>query len=311
MQIETFKVFRDLVETSSFSKAAVMNAITQSAVSQQIRALETRFGVVLIDRGRRHFALTPEGAVFLDASKDVLRIYNSLGDRLKELLDVVAGEIKLASIFSIGLHELPPVLKAFRGAYPDVEVEVEYRRSSEVYGLVVGGEVDMGLVSYPVKRNGIQIEPFMKDRLVVICHPGHELAKKRRVNLKDLEGQRFIGFEPDLPTRKAIDRQFREGGVTIQQVMEFDNIETVKRAVEIETGVSIVPGTTVEEEVDDRNLVAIPIEDPEMWRPLGILLKRNRTRSPALKRLVSLLKEAHGRPGSVAPATEMGELEVE
>jgi DNA-binding transcriptional LysR family regulator len=300
MQVETFKVYCDLVETCSFSKAAVLNGITQSAVSQQIRALEIRFGVTLIDRGRRHFALTPEGEAFLESSRDIMAIYNNLGDRLHELQDVIAGDIKIAAIYSIGLHELPPFLKDFRKQYPEVDVHVDYMRSAQVYTAVSEGQVDMGLASYPAKRNGLQIEPFMQDRLMLICHPDHPLAHRKHIKLEDISGEKFISFEPDLPTRKVIDRYLRERGVAITLVMEFDNIETVKRAVEIENGISIVPSSTVTEEVSGGTLAAVEIREPQMWRPLGILLKRNRSRSPALKKLVAML-QANPNNGEAQP----------
>jgi len=168
MQIETFKIFCDLADTRSFSKAASNNAITQSAVSQQIRSLEARFKVTLIDRGRRNFSLTAEGKAFLDASKDILNIYDHLGDRLRALHNVVAGELHIAAIYSIGLHDLPPYLKAFRARYPDVEVYVEYHRSAQIYSEVLNGDVDLGFVSFPAPRKGVRIEPFLEDRLVFI-----------------------------------------------------------------------------------------------------------------------------------------------
>lgn len=290
MYIETFKVFCDLAETGSFSKAAVLNSITQSAVSQQVRALETKFQVTLVERGRRNFALTPEGSAFLEASREILEVYNNLDRRLHELRDVVAGELRIASIYSIGLHELPPRLKAFREKFPNVEVHVEYRRSQQVYAQVLAGDVDLGLVAYPVKRNGLQSDIFSEDRLVVICHPNHPLAQRERLQLQELHGEKFISFEPDLPTRKVIDRHLRDHSVEIDHAMEFDNIETVKRAVEVESGVSIVPSNTVRQEVESGLLAAVEIEGSRMSRPLGVLTKRNRPRSPAHKEFVEALK---------------------
>jgi DNA-binding transcriptional LysR family regulator len=290
MYIDTFKVFCDLAETGSFSKAAVVNSITQSAVSQQIRALENKFQVTLVERGRRNFALTPEGCAFLAASREILEVYNNLDNRLHELRDVVAGELRIASIYSIGLHELPPCLKAFRDKFPQVEVHVEYRRSPQVYAQVAAGEVDMGLVAYPVKRSGLHAEIFSEDRLVLICHPNHPLASRKRIDLSELAGEKFIAFEPDLPTRKVIDRHLREHSVEIDHAMEFDNIETVKRAVEIESGVSIVPRNTVRQEVESGALRTVEIEGKKMSRPLGVLTKRNRARSPAHKEFVAALK---------------------
>ena len=291
MYIETFKVFCDLAETASFSKAALLNSITQSAVSQQIRVLENKFQVTLVERGRRNFALTTEGNAFLQASREIIGIYNDLDHRLHAFRNVIAGELRLASIYSIGLHELPPHLKTFREKFPEVEVHVEYRRSQQVYSQVLSGEVDLGLVAYPVKRNGLQVDIFSEDRLVLICHPNHRLASRERIKLHELTGEKFIAFEPDLPTRKVIDRHLRGHSVEIDHAMEFDNIETVKRAVEVESGVSIVPAITVRQEVEGRLLCAIEIEEPRMSRPLGVLTKRNRARSPAHKEFVDALKE--------------------
>jgi LysR family transcriptional regulator, transcriptional activator of the cysJI operon len=291
MQIETFKIFRDLAETGSFSRAAITNGITQSAVSQQIRALEQRFQVSLIERGRRAFALTAEGEAFLGASKEIVDVYEHLDDRLKSLSNTVEGELTIGVIYSIGLHELPPYIKAFKAAHPAVEVHVEYRRSWELYGAVMEGEVEIGLVCYPAKKKGLQILPFLNDRLVMICHPDHPLAKRTTINLRDLEGERFISFEPDQPTRKVIDRALRDQGVQIRHAIEFDNVETVKRAVEIENGISIVPSCTVRQEVESGALAAVEIADPHMSRPLGVLLKRDRARSPVVREFLALLQK--------------------
>ena len=290
MQIETFKIFRDLAESGSFSRAAVSNGITQSAVSQQIRALEQRFQVSLIERGRRAFALTAEGEAFLGASREIVDVYEHLDDRLKSLSNVVEGQLRIGVIYSIGLHELPPYIKAFRAAHPAVDARVEYRRSWELYHAVTEGEVDIGLVCYPAKKKGLQIIPFLNDRLVMICHPNHPLAGRETVKLSDMEGERFISFEPDQPTRKVIDRAFRDQGIHIHHAIEFDSIETVKRAVEIENGISIVPSRTVLQEVENGALRAVAITEPHMCRPLGILLKRDRGPSPAVREFVAMLQ---------------------
>ena len=204
---------------------------------------------------------------------------------------MVAGELKIATVYSIGLHELPPFLKKFRALYPDVEVKIDYRRSAQVYTEVLEGDADLGLVAFPAKRTGLVVEDFWRDKLVLICHPEHPLAERKRVRLKDLQGEKFISFEPDLPTRKVIDRLLREQGVEIEHTMEFDNIETVKRAVEIENGISIVPQTSVADEARNGSLVPVEVESFDMWRPLGVIYRRHRAISPAQKQFVTLLKE--------------------
>ncbi len=290
MQIESLKVYCDLAETESFTKSAQINGVTQSAVSQQISALERHFKSILIERSKKKFRLTREGQLLYDYSKQILQIYESLHSRLQELKDIVSGTIRVSTIYSIGLHDLPPYLKKFLKAYPTVNVHVEYRRANQVYEDVLGNVVDIGLVAYPIKESRLEIVPLRKEPMVLICHPSHPLAKSKAVRLSALAGQKFIGFEPDIPTRKAIDRALRDNLVEVQHVMEFDNIETVKRAVEIEAGISIVPAQTVAQEVAKQTLAAVPLEGVDLTRPLAAIYKRNKVLSPAMKQFLSILK---------------------
>src|SRR5687767_8957036 len=204
MQIESLKVFCDLAETESFTKAAQINQITQSAVSQQISSLERTFKSLLIERSKKKFRLTREGEILYDYSKQVIQIYDSLHHRLQEIKDIISGTIRVATIYSIGLHDLPPYLKKFLKAFPTVNVHVEYRRANQVYEDVLGNVVDVGLVAYPAKDPKLEVIPLRKETLVLISHPSHPLAKHKTIKLAQLAGQKFIGFEPDIPTRKAI-----------------------------------------------------------------------------------------------------------
>jgi DNA-binding transcriptional LysR family regulator len=291
MQIESLKVFCDLAETESFTKAAQINDVTQSAVSQQISSLERLFKALLIERSKKQFRLTREGQVLYDYSKQVVQTYNSLQNKLQEIKDIISGTIRVATIYSIGLHELPPYLKQFLKAYPTVNVHVEYRRANQVYEDVIGNVVDMGLVAYPTRDSKLETVPLRKDPLVLICHPQHPLAKNKSLKMKALAGQKFIGFEPDIPTRRALDRLLKDRSVHVQHVMEFDNIETVKRAVEIDAGVAIVPKETVIQEVAKQTLAQLTFDDGDFYRPLAAIYKKNKSLSPAMKQFIETLKE--------------------
>jgi len=291
MQIESLKVFCDLAETESFTKAAQINAVTQSAVSQQISSLERTFKSLLIERSKKKFRLTREGQVLYDYSKQIIQTYESLHSKLQDLKDIISGTIRVATIYSIGLHDLPPYIKKFMKSYPTVNVHVEYRRVNQVYEDVMSNIVDMGLVAYPQKDSKLEIIPLRKEPLVLICHPQHPFAKQKNLKLKALSGQKIIGFEPDIPTRKALDKIFREYGVEAKLVMEFDNVETVKRAVEIDAGISIVPIGTVTQEINKNTLAAVEIEDGEFFRPLAAIYKKNKVLSPAMKQFLSILKD--------------------
>jgi DNA-binding transcriptional LysR family regulator len=297
MQIENFKIFADLVETKSFSKAAKLNGITQSAVSQQARSMERQLKALLIDRSQKQFQLTREGTRVYDASKEILHAFEKLECELLELKKVVSGTIRISTIYSIGLHELPPFIKRFLQAYPSVNCRVEYRRSNLVYEDILHNSVDFGLVAFPIKSRQIEVVPFRNDRLVLITHPQHALAKAVEIDVKALAGHKFIGFDPDIPTRKAVDLILRENKLEIDTVMEFDNIETVKRAVEIDAGVAVVPQATVKQEVKQGTLKAVLFKGKEFSRPLAIIHRKGRVLTPAMKKFIATLTEDHGDEG--------------
>ncbi|MBI5799856.1 MAG: LysR family transcriptional regulator [Verrucomicrobia bacterium] len=292
MQLSSLKVFCDLSETESFTKAAQINGVTQSAVSQQISALERQFKAQLIERSKKKFRLTREGDILYDYSKRICHAYDELENKLAESRDIVSGTIRVATIYSIGLHDLPPYMKKFLKGFPTVKIHVEYRRANQVYDDVLGNAVDLGLVAYPAKDPRLDIVPLRKDRMVLVCHPQHTFARLKSIPISALAGQKFISFEPDIPTRKAIDRIFKEHNISVQTVMEFDNVETVKRAVEIDAGVSILPQATIAQEVSKATLVQVPFEGEEFHRPLAALIKKNKVLSPAMKQFLAIVKEA-------------------
>ncbi len=292
MQIESLKVYCDLAETESFTKAAQINGVTQSAVSQQISSLERQFKSMLIERSKKKFRLTREGQVLYEYSKQIIQTYDLLHSKIQEIKDIISGTIRVSTIYSIGLHDLPPYIKRFMKSYPTVNVHVEYRRSNQVYDDVLSNVVDMGLVAYPNKDARLEVVPLRKDRLVLICHPQHALAKAKSIKLAALSGQKFIGFEPDIPTRKAIDKILKDRNIDVLNVMEFDNVETVKRAVEIDAGISIVPLGTVAQEVAKQTLAQVQLEDGEFFRPLAAIYKKNKVLSPAMKQFLAIVKES-------------------
>jgi LysR family transcriptional regulator, transcriptional activator of the cysJI operon len=291
MQVESLKVFCDVVESQSFSKAAVLNFISQSAVSQQIRSLEEKFDQKLVERGKRNLAPTQAGTLLYETAKEVLARIEALEGRLQKISRSVSGTVRLATIYSVGLHELHPYLTEFMRRYPGVQVRVEYNRSNRIYDAVAGNAADIGIVAYPARRSGVDILPFKSDELVLVCPPGHPLTGFPRVDLRKLTGTAFIAFDRDIPTRRAIDRILRDAGVKVTIAMEFDNIETIKRAIEIEAGVSILPRITVEREVALGTLATVPFVKPAHVRPLGILVKRGREVPTAIQRFLDVLLE--------------------
>lgn len=295
MQIETLKIFCDLVETQSFSQAAEVNFVTQSAVSQQVRALEEKFKRRLLERvrGRREISLTEAGEAFYQESRQVLAAYAGLEERIHTLTGTVGGTVRVATVYSIGLHELPPAVRRFMALYPKAKIDLEYSRTTRIVRDVLSGTVELGVVAFPEKRRGLEVVPLRGDRLVLICPPEHPLAKRTKVETSELHEQDFVLFESDIPTRRATDRILKSHGVTVHRVAEFDNIETIKRAVEVGFGLAIVPRPSVVDEQRSGQLAVVALAEPEWTRSVGVVYRSDRTLGMAARKFIELLpKEA-------------------
>ncbi len=292
MHIETLKVFCDLVDLESFSLAAERNFITQSAVSQQIRTLEEKFKRRLLERvrGRREVKLTPAGDVFYKESQHVLVAYDELQESLRGVVGKIGGTIKVATVYSVGLHELPSKVREFMTKFPTAKIDLEYSRTTRVVRDVLSGAVELGVVAFPEPRRGLTITPMPNNRLVLITPPDHKYAKRKKVKVNDLNGEPFVLFERDVPTRKAMDRILKENGVEVKKVAEFDNIETIKRAVEVGFGLAIVPETSVSEAKRTGTLSVVELAEKYWVRTVGVIYRSDRNLSLAAKKFVQLLE---------------------
>ena len=292
MQIETLKVFCDLVDLQSFSLAAERNFITQSAVSQQIRALEDKFKRRLLERvrGRREVKLTPAGEVFYREAKNVLASYDQLQESLRGLVGKIGGTVKVATVYSVGLHELPIKVGEFMTKFPAAKIDLEYSRTTRVVRDVLNGAIELGIVAFPEPRRGLTVTPMPENRLVLVCPNGHKFANRKQIKTKDLDGMDFVLFERDVPTRKATDKILKAHGVEVHKVAEFDNIETIKRAVEAGFGLAILPLPAVVEAERRAQLSIVKLVEKEWVRPIGIIHRSDRNLSLAAKKFVQLLE---------------------
>ncbi|MEO6052233.1 MAG: LysR family transcriptional regulator [Pyrinomonadaceae bacterium] len=293
MHIETLKVFCDLVDLESFSLAAERNFITQSAVSQQIRALEDKFKRRLLERirGRREVKLTPAGDVFYRESKNVLAAYEMLHENLRGVVGKIGGTIKVATVYSVGLHELPVKVREFMTKFPVAKIDLEYSRTTRVVRDVMNATVELGVIAFPEPKRGLTITPMTDNRLVLIAPPDHKFAGRKKVRVTDLEGQDFVHFERDVPTRKALDKIFKTNGVEVKKVAEFDNIETIKRAVEVGFGLAIVPEPAVIEAEKAGTLAVIQLAEKYWVRSVGVIQRSDKNLSLAAKKFVQLLSQ--------------------
>jgi DNA-binding transcriptional LysR family regulator len=291
VHIETLKIFCDLADSRSFSKTAEKHLLSQSAISQQLAQLELIHKCQLIARKKRPIELTTAGQAFYRAAKDILERYDQLRTELNALKTGVETRILVAAIFSIGMHSLPDYVKKFMMRWPNVNMQIEYFSPDKVYELVLNGEFDIGLVAIPRKDKRLDVYEFEEEPLVLVCSPKHPLAGESKADIQKLQFERFIAFERDVPTRIWIDNILSRYSTVVRPVMEFDNVETVKRAVEINAGVSILPQATVVQEAAGGTLKAIPFSNERFVRPTGIIVRKGRTLSQAARYLIDLLRK--------------------
>jgi DNA-binding transcriptional LysR family regulator len=290
MHLKSLNVFCDVVARRSFSRAAAENGISQSGVSQVVHQLERRLGVRLIDRSKRPFVLTSEGQTFYEGCREIVDRYSELESDVRSLHEQVAGRVVVASIYSAGLYQMNHCLKVFLTRYPRANVRLEYHHPDCVYDLVDSDRADLGLVSYPKGSRTVRTIPWLEEPMVLVCAASHRLARRGAIRLEELCGCDVVAFVRELKIRREIDRSLAAARADVRVVMEFDNIETIKRAIEIDAGVSLLPEPTVRREVATGTLHAVPIADRCLVRPLGILHRRGKPLGRTARRLVKLLQ---------------------
>jgi DNA-binding transcriptional LysR family regulator len=296
MQVETLKAFCDLVETRSFTRAAELNFVSQSAVSQQIRSLEQRFEQRLVERGGGlGVEPTAAGKLVYAESKAILARLRALEQRLRERTGAMSGTVRVATVYSVGLHALPPHVKTFLREHPQVQIQVEYSRTDRVVEACLSGDIDLGIVAFPTRRPKLEVIPLRDEELVLVVSPDHRLARRHGVPLAALRDEPFVAFDRSVPTRRYIERALRRHDVPVRIATEFDNIETIKRSVEAGLGVSILPEDTVKNEVRAGTLVALPVTDERLTRSVGIIHRRRRELEAPAKAFVELLVREMGR----------------
>ncbi|MBI5399656.1 LysR family transcriptional regulator [Candidatus Saganbacteria bacterium] len=290
MHIEDCKIWLDLVDTQSFSRCAELNFLTQPAISQKIKQLEKEFGAPLFMRRGKSFHLTAAGKLLQEESRKIFNGYQNLFSRINAMAGTVQGILKIATIYSIGLYELSDVIKKIIEKYPLVRLDIDFSHAAKIYQDLLDEKIDIGVVSYPKERGNVKKIIFHQDDLILVTHPKHPFAKVKKINIRKLNGLDFIGFEETVPTAQAIRDIFEKYNVQVKTKMAFDNIELIKRAIEINAGVSILPSITVKHEIEHRLLKGIGFANQRFLRPLGIITKKDRPLTTAAQKFIAELK---------------------
>ena len=301
MHVETLSIFCDVVRHQSFSRGAEASSVSQSAASQAVRQLEKQLGAQLIERSRRPWVLTPEGKIFFKGCQEIVERYHELEDALRPSQNPSGHTVRLAAIYSVGLHHLNRYVDQFRAVVPGAGVHLEYMHPNEVCERVLNDQSDLGLISFVTPGRGLTAIAWQRQPMVVACPPTHRFARmapdqhgQRGVRPADLAGERFVAFDRELPVRREVDRFLRRYEVEVDVTADFDNIETIKQAVDEGAGVAVVPEPTLRREVQRGTLIQaqfiLPPGEPPLVRPLSIVHRRNRRLNPAVTAFITLLR---------------------
>lgn len=291
MNLTQLRLFRDIAREMSFIKAADQNHISQPAVSMQIRKLEESLGKKLLVRSPHNIQLTPEGRLILGNVKEILALCDGIKRILDDSEDIVEGDIRIAAIHSIGMYEIGETLSTFMKSYPKVHIHLEYQRSDVIYDRLLKEKIDIGLVAYPEKRARIESITYGHDELVVIAANSHSIAARKSITLEQIRGEPFIAFDEGIPTREATDSLLKAHDIAVDLRMTNDNIYTLKKSVEADIGVSIVPSSAVEEEVLNGSLKRLRIKAVNTQRELAMVkLKKKKTNRPLEKFIQTMLE---------------------
>ena len=291
MEIRQLRAFVAIAESGTFTAGALRVHVTQAAISMQIRQLETEIGAKVFVRAPRHVILTEAGEQLLRRARHILREHDAALDEIAELAGAERGRLRIGSASAMVLTEqLPSILKELRKQHPAADIAVTSGTSEVLVDQILAGEVDIAFVSLPVDVRGIKTERLSEDQLVAIASPQHKLAKQRTISAYTLAGERLILGERGGNTRRLIDQFFAQAGVSLRVAMELSRQQAIKRMVEEDMGVGIVPLQSVKDEVDKGKLIRWWIEGAQINWELGIAQLSNGYDSPIMQKFVSLAK---------------------
>jgi DNA-binding transcriptional LysR family regulator len=291
MQIQSLKLFCDVAGMGSFSDAARENSVTQSTASQTVQNLEERLGVSLIDRSQRPWKLTEEGRKFHEGCRDLIKRYQDLETKVRGLHQQVISTVRTGAIYSVGLRHMNLYIKKFSELYPGVQVQLEYLHPERVLESVLNEELDMGIISFPPQKKELEVIHWHEELMVIACRSDHAFALKQEIAVKKIAGESFIGFDRGLVVRREVDRFLKRCGISVKPVMEFDNIEAIKRAIEAGSGISILPRPAFEAEIRRGSMCAVHMKNENFVRPLGIICRRGRELNENAVHFLEFLKK--------------------
>jgi DNA-binding transcriptional LysR family regulator len=291
MDLTLMRSFLAVAETGAITEAAERVGVTQPALSRRIQQLEEHLGVELLARGRKGVQLTEIGRLVQHEAQGIVARYEQMREMVSSHQRLEGGTVRIGGGATAVSFILPEAIAAFQAAHPQVRFQMREAGSSEIAGDVVAGQLELGVVTLPVRDRELDVTPLTTDHIVLVGRRDHPLAQRRRVRIQDLADQAFVAFEAGSALRQIIDGKLREAGVEVNVVMELRSIPAILRMVLTTGNLAFVSQLGMEQRGD---VVALPVRGLRIARHLAVIARRGAVLSPAAAAFSERLRSLHG-----------------
>ncbi|HBD23597.1 MAG TPA: LysR family transcriptional regulator [Oceanospirillaceae bacterium] len=286
MDTQQLQAFVTVARLGSFSQAAEQLYLTQPAISKRIDKLEQQLNARLFDRIGRHIHLTDAGMVLLPKAQHILATLEDTSRELSNLSGRVEGELRIATSHHIGLHRLPPYLRAYQQAFPKVKLDIQFAESEVIYQGVLEGLWEIGIITLsPQPHKQLQQEVVWQDEMHFVCSPSHPLAIAQNVCLQDLGNYDALLSKPGTFTRELLNQRFDQAKVDLPVATSTNNLDTLRMLASTGMGWSLLPHTLL-----NNDITAIASNIPTIVRQLGCVSHKQRSLSNPAQQLMSLIQ---------------------
>jgi DNA-binding transcriptional LysR family regulator len=286
-----FYYFYEVARHGSFTAAARELMVSQSSLSIQIKQLEQDVGRQLFDRRKGGVDLTEAGTIAYQVAERVFQDIDQMLPALQESERQFAGMISIATVNSIGIYELPQFLPAFRSAYPNVRVKIDFQLAGQALDQLNSGKVDFAIIPSSRKYAELTGLNLTRNKMFLVAPPDHPLADRESVSPRDLEAYPFVGFQEGMQTRATIDALFKRMSVSVEYAIESANPATIKHMVLAGMGLAILPDVSVSGELRNGQLKRIDVPMLMMTRDIVLYYKSKRALSATRQEFVNFIRD--------------------
>ena len=290
INLDRLRIFQAVAEARSFTRAAEVVHLTQPGISKHIKQMEEYYGTPLFDRLGKKVALTQAGEILSEATEEIMASATAAEQRIEELKGLHGGKLVLGASFALGIYVLPSVLAAFRKRYPAVEVTVDISLSAKIMAKILANKLELGLVSQEAHDPRLFARQFMTDELIAVVPSNHPWANRKRIRPQELMRETFIVAARGAGVRAAVEERLKEKGIVLTKVIDFGNLEGVKRAVEAGLGISIQPQSVVQREISAGSLTGVSLAGLDDKLGRFYVCRRDKHLPNAAKAFLALLR---------------------